>query len=61
MQYVRHWALDLQFVFGFRKVNSCQRIKEKHCKSLKLGKISLLVCIIKVVGDTKDLNNLAYI
>ena len=29
---------NLQFVFGFRKVNRCQSIR-KHCKSLKLGKI----------------------
>ena len=28
-----------KFIFGFRKVNSCQRSIEKHCKSLKLGKI----------------------
>ena len=30
---------NLQFVFGFRKVNRCQRSIEKHCKSLKLDKI----------------------
>ena len=23
--YVRYWTLDIQFVFGFCKVNSCQR------------------------------------
>ena len=28
MQYVRHWTLDLQFVFDFRKVYRCQRSKE---------------------------------
>ena len=32
MQYFRHWTRDLQFVLGFRKVESCQRSKEKHCK-----------------------------
>ena len=39
LQYVRHWTLDLQVVIGFRKVKSCRRSIEKHCKSLKLGKI----------------------
>ena len=52
---------NLQFVFGFHKVNRCQRSIEKHCKSLKLKtlkRFSLLLCIINIDGDTKDLNNL---
>ena len=40
---------NLQFVFGFRKNNWCERSIEIH---------SLLLCIKKIVGDTKDLNNL---
>ena len=53
MQYVRHWTLDLPFVLDFRKV----RINKNIVKSLKFR---LLLCIIKIVGDTKELNNLGF-
>ena len=66
---------NLQFFFGFSKVNRCQRSIEKHSKSLKLNKIIINIIgdtkdskslklnkiIINIDGDTKDLNNLAYI